>query len=177
MSNYRRSLVPGGTIFFTVTLADRRSTLLTDHVDMLRKVYAQVVRVHPFETVAVCILPDHLHAVWRLPSGDADFSTRWQKIKGGFSQHLSPISGRSQSQRRRGERGIWQRRFWEHQIRSEVDLQRHVDYVHYNPVKHGLVNRVAEWPYSTFHRYVREGKLGRDWAGGGLIENLIGVGE
>jgi putative transposase len=177
MSRYRRALAPGGTFLFTVNLADRRSALLTEHIDLLRAAYGKLVQELPFDTVAVCILPDHLHAVWRLPPTDADFSTRWQRIKAHFSHSFPAQAERSQSKQRQGEKGIWQRRFWEHQIRDDADLQRHVDYLHYNPVKHGLASRVSDWPHSSFHRYVREGQLPLDWAGGGKDGNDFDVGE
>lgn len=105
---------------------------------------------HPFRTVAICILPDHLHAGWRLPDGDAGYPLRWQQIKRRFA-FLS------------GARGCWQRRYWEHQIRDEEDFARHVDYVHFNPVKHGHVQRVRDWPYSSFHRWVARGDLPAEW--------------
>ena len=165
MSNYRRSRVPGAAFFFTVTLADRRATTLVDRVDALRRAYRTVERLLPFETIAICILPDHLHAVWKLPEHDADFSKRWRWIKSNFSRDLSGLAERSPSKRGRREKGIWQRRFWEHQIRDGNDLERHVDYIHYNPVKHGWVGRVGDWPYSSFHRYMRNGRLAADWGG------------
>ncbi|WP_236209094.1 REP-associated tyrosine transposase [Pseudomonas tohonis] len=174
MSNYRRSLVPGGTFFFTVTLADRRATLLTDAIPSLRRAYSLALQRMPFDTVAICVLPDHLHAIWTLPPGDADFSRRWSLIKSQFSMTLSP-SPRSASKANRREKGIWQRRFWEHQIRDQVDLERHVDYIHHNPVRHGLVTQVKDWPYSSFHRYVKDGLLPEDWAGDG--EDAGGFGE
>jgi putative transposase len=177
MSRYRRANAPGGTFFFTVNLADRRSVLLTEHVDLLRTVYVDVQRELPFKTVAICILPDHLHTVWTLSADDADFSKRWQRIKGGFSRSFPTHANASPSKQRQREKGIWQRRFWEHQIRDEADLQRHVDYIHYNPVKHGLVDRVSDWPYSSFHRYVDEGKLPRAWAGGDKNDEHLEVGE
>lgn len=114
---------------------------------------------------AIVVLPDHLHCVWRLPEGDADNADRWKRIKTGFSRQLPSSEYVSSVRRSRGERGIWQRRYWEHLIRDEQDLCRHIDYVHINPFKHGLVNRVADWPYSSFHRYVRLGGLPIDWAG------------
>ena len=163
MSHYRRSLVPGGTYFFTVALANRNATTLTQHIDRLRSVYAAVTAAAPFETVAICILPEHLHAIWTLPRGDTDFSTRWQRIKGNFSRGLPPDEHRSQSKRDRREKGIWQRRFWEHQIRDEQDLERHFEYIHFNPVKHGFVRRVVDWPYSSFHRYVANGWVSQNW--------------
>jgi putative transposase len=175
MSRYRRSLVAGGTFFFTVTLAARRSSLLTEHIGRLREVYVRVQREHSFETVAICVLPDHLHAVWTLPTDDADFSLRWNLIKAGFSRGLAASIQRSASKVVKREKGIWQRRFWEHQIRDELDLQRHVDYIHFNPVKHGHVVQVADWPYSSFHRYVERGIYPPDWAGG--VGDMGCVGE
>ena len=151
MPNYRRLYVPGGTYFFTVNLLDRRSRLLTDEIASLRAAYARVARTWPFETLAICVLPDHLHCVWTLPDGDADFSTRWRLIKLNFSKSLpkacDPAKGR-----RPAERGIWQRRFWEHAVRDADDLEACVTYVHWNPVKHGLVTEIADWPYSSWHR-------------------------
>jgi putative transposase len=147
-------------------LAARRSSLLTEHIGRLREVYVRVQREHPFETVAICVLPDHLHAVWTLPTDDADFSLRWSLIKAGFSRGLAASIRRSASKVVKREKDIWQRRFWEHQIRDELDLQRHVDYIHFNPVKHGHVVQVADWPYSSFHRYVERGIYPPDWAGG-----------
>ena len=175
MSCYRRSLVAGGTFFFTVTLAERHSPVLVEHIDHLRLVYGRVQREHPFETVAICVLPDHLHAVWALPAEDADFSLRWSLIKAGFSRGLAVSTRRSASKVVKREKGIWQRRFWEHQIRDDLDLQRHVDYIYFNPVKHGHVARVADWPHSSFHRDVTHGIYPSDWAGGG--SDMQGVGE
>lgn len=165
MSRYRRSLVAGGTFFFTVTLADRHSSALVEHIDRLRSVYGRVQREHPFETVAICVLPDHLHAVWTLPEGDSGYSLRWNLIKAGFSRGLAVSALRSASKAARREKGIWQRRFWEHQIQDDGDFAGHVDYIHWNPVKHGYVSRVADWPYSSFHRYARDGVYPGDWAG------------
>tara|TARA_R110001599_G_scaffold236514_1_gene435759 strand:+ start:2599 stop:3096 length:498 start_codon:yes stop_codon:yes gene_type:complete len=151
MPNYRRLYVPAGTYFFTVNLLDRRSRLLTDEIANLRAAYAKVARTWPFETLAICVLPDHLHCVWTLPDGDADFTTRWRLIKLNFSKSLpkacDPAKGR-----RPAERGIWQRRFWEHAVRDADDLEACVTYVHWNPVKHGLVTEIADWPHSSWHR-------------------------
>jgi putative transposase len=167
MPRYIRTFVPGATYFFTVTLADRESQLLVAEIQRLRSAYATVQRRHPFDTLAVCVMPDHLHALWQLPPGDADFPLRWQQIKRGFSQGLAQPTALSDSQVARGERGIWQRRFWEHQIRNEEDLARHVDYIHFNPVKHACVQQVRDWPYSSFHRWVQRGDLPEAW---GLVE-------
>ncbi|UQD72183.1 transposase [Bradyrhizobium japonicum] len=162
MSRYRRA--QGSTFFFTVVLADRSSTLLVDQVDRLRRIYRTVQQRRPFETVAICILPDHLHAVWSLPDQDVDFSSRWNLIKGGFSRGLEQQM-RSASKQLKREKGIWQRRYWEHVIRDDADLERHVDYIHFNPVKRGLVTRVRDWSLSSFHRYVDQGTLPVDWGG------------
>jgi putative transposase len=162
MPQYRRA--NGSTYFFTVVLADRSSTLLVDEIDRPRKVYRTVCQRRAFETIAICILPDHIHAIWVLPEGDADFSTRWSLIKSGFSRGLEERP-RSPSKIVKREKGIWQRRYWEHAIRDEADLERHVDYIHFNPVKHGHVARVADWPHSSFHRYVGRGELTVDWGG------------
>ncbi len=165
MSRYRRSLAGGGTFFFTVNLADRKNRLLVDEIDRLRQAFELARQRYPFRMLAYCILPEHLHAIWRLPDGDARFGLRWGIIKRNFSKEL-PAGDRSDSKIAKREKGIWQRRFWEHQIRDDVDLQRHVDYIHFNPVKHGLVQRVADWPHSSFHRYVERGFLSVDWGGG-----------
>ena len=165
MTNYRRNFVPGGSYFFTVNLADRRSRLLTDHIELLREAMRYTQARHPVTIEAAVVLPDHLHAVWTLPEGDADFSLRWRLIKTAFSRELPPGEGVSSSRSNRGERGIWQRRYWEQTLRDEEDFARHVDYIHFNPVKHGHVRRVQDWPYSSFHRWVRLGAYPDDWAG------------
>lgn len=161
---YRRATAAGATYFFTVNLADRRSRLLLERIAELRNAVRIVRSRHHFEIIAWVVLPDHLHAVWTLPPDDADFSTRWALIKAGFSRQISLGEPVGASRRQKGERGIWQRRFWEHQIRDEVDLQRHVDYIHYNPVKHGHVLMASDWPHSTIHRYIRAGSMTSDWA-------------
>jgi putative transposase len=164
MSHYRRAKIKGGTFFFTVALADRRCDLLTREIDRLRRIYRSVQESRPFETEAICILPAHLHAIWSLPPTDHDFATRWNLIKAGFSRGL-PTAPRSDSKIARREKGIWQRRYWEHAIRDDTDLVRHVDYIHFNPVKHGLVSRVCDWPHSSFHQHVKRGFLPADWGG------------
>ncbi|OHX15604.1 transposase [Chromobacterium amazonense] len=169
---YRRLIAEGGTCFLTVNLADRRQDYLTRHIDVLRQAVRQVRDRHPFEIVAMVVLPDHFHAVWTFPEGDADYPTRMALIKAAFSRNLPKIERIRESRERKRERGIWQRRYWEHQIRDEADLQAHVDYIHYNPVKHGHVERVLEWPYSSFHRYVRLGWLPEDWAGESVVVQL-----
>ena len=159
---YRRNRVPGGAYFFTVTLLNRRASTLVDHIDALREAVRQALRKAPFRIDAWVVLPDHLHALWTLPAGDDDYSGRWRFIKARFTHRLVK-SGLPLRRNPRGEYALWQPRFWEHTLRDEGDFSRHADYVHYNPVKHGLVSRVGDWPYSTFHRYVREGLYPPDW--------------
>ena len=171
---YRRNRVEGGTYFFTVTLADRRSQVLTDHVNELRHVFRQVRTRQPFEVVAIVVMPEHLHAIWTLPEGDADYSGRWKAIKAGLTHQLR-LHGMDLASNAKGEYSLWQRRFWEHTLCDEIDLQRHVDYIHYNPVKHGLVGHVKDWPWSSFHRYVRQGILPVDW--GSSPQETVQAGE
>jgi len=174
---YRRADVAGGTYFFTVNLAERRRTLLADHVDVLRKVMKDVKMAHPYHVDAMVVLPDHLHALWTLPAGDRDYPTRWMLIKAGFSREIPNGERRSDSRQTKGERGIWQRRYWEHLIRDDRDFERHVDYIHYNPVKHGYVQRVADWPHSSFHRCVRLGMVPADWGGEAKFDGVATFGE
>ena len=162
---YRRADDKGGTYFFTVNLADRNTSLLIDEIDTLRSVINKVKKQHPFKLDAMVILPEHLHAVFTLPPDDNDFATRWMLIKAGFSRQLPKREKISNSRKRKGERGIWQRRFWEHLIRDELDFERHVDYIHYNPVKHGYVKQAVDWPYSTIHKYIEQGVLDENWGG------------
>jgi putative transposase len=171
MPRYVRNFLPGGTYFFTVALADRSSYLLVREIQRLRASYAEVQARHPFQTLAICVLPDHLHALWKLPEDDADVATRWSRIKRGFSIGVDVATARTGSQQRRRERGIWQRRYWEHQIRDEDDLARHVDYIHFNPVKHGHARLVRDWPFSSFHRWVKRGDLPVEW---GLVQGESG---
>jgi putative transposase len=165
MPNYRRLAVPGGCWFFTVALADRRSDLLVRRIDDLRDAVRKVRERRPFSIEAMVVLPDHVHAVWHLPEGDGDFSRRWHLIKRSFSMRIEAGATTVRGGLRPGERGIWQRRFWEHLIRDDDDFANHVAYCHVNPMKHGLVSRVRDWPYSTFHRSVARGDVAIDWAG------------
>ena len=167
MPDYRRAWHPGGTYFFTVNLLQRHDNdLLVRHIDALRDAVRTVKKRHPFHIHAWVVLPEHLHCVIELPPDDADFATRWRLIKMGFSKILPRTERLSKVRMHRGERGIWQRRYWEHLIRDEADYRAHVDYVHINPLKHGLVKRVADWPYSTFHSLVTAGVYPPGWAGG-----------
>jgi putative transposase len=135
-----------------VNLAERHNTLLVDEMDTLRNIINQVKRNHPFKIDAMVVLPDHLHALWTLPVDDKDFATRWMLIKSGFSRQIPKY-----------ERGIWQRRYWEHLIRDEHDYEKHVDYIHHNPVRHGYVKCATDWLYSSIHTYISKGILSHDW--------------
>jgi putative transposase len=166
MPNYIRAKFEGGYYFFTVVTYQRAKLF---HTELARRVLREAIEKtrsrRPFETVAFCLLFEHLHCIWKLPENDADYSLRWASIKGQFSKEYLNLSVQRRkvtaSRARKGEVCIWQRRFWEHQIRDENDLQRHVDYIHYNPVKHGLVREVEDWPWSTYHKYAKEGFYGR----------------
>ena len=170
MPDYRRNRVPGGTYFFTVNLLDRQSDLLVTHIEQLRDAVRRVRARQPFHVDAWVVLPDHMHAVWTLPSGDAGYSERWREIKKAFVKQCPKTEALSVTRTRKGERGIWQRRFWEHTIRDERDYAAHVDYVHINPVKHGWATSARSWPYSSFHRLVEQGCYPIDWAGGDLAD-------
>lgn len=156
MSRYRRPRLPGAPIFFTVALAGRDSRLLADHIGDLREAVRLTRRERPFGIEAWVVLPDHLHCIWRLPEGDSDYSTRWRLIKSRFSRTL-PTGPLRDSHILRNERGIWQRRFWEHHIRDAGDFMAHRRYCWFNPVKHGLVTRPEDWPFSSFHRDMAAG--------------------
>ena len=175
MPNYHRNRVPGGCYFFTANLRDRRSTLLIDQIALLRECVRACLTELPFHIDAWEVLPDHMHCIWTLPSGDADYSGRWLLIKKRFSRSLPIFEPRSPVMIARAERGIWQRRYWEHTIRDDNDYVRHMDYVHFNPVKHGLVPAVTEWPHSTFRRAVAMGLYPAEWApGGGASDGKFG---
>lgn len=173
--HYRRADVAGGTYFFTVNLANRESDLLMRHIDGLREVMNKVKQAHPFVIEAMVVLPEHLHAIWRLPHDDVAYPMRWSLIKAGFSRRIEKNEYIRASLVAKRERGIWQRRYWEHCIRDEKDFERHVDYIHHNPVKHGYVSRAIDWPYSTVHKYVERGILPSDW--GNNILNIDAGGE
>ncbi len=162
---YRRNYVKGGSYFFTVNLLDRNKSLLVEHIDLLREAIRFVKLRRPFYIDAWVVLPDHLHAVLTLPDNDCDYSGRWREIKKRFSKSLPKTEFLTQTRKRKNERGIWQRRFWEHTIRDDNDYWHHVNYVHFNPMKHDLVSRVADWPYSSFHRAVKQGVYTNNWCG------------
>ncbi|WP_422013514.1 REP-associated tyrosine transposase [Roseateles sp.] len=162
---YRRADTPGATYFFTLNAADRSGQLLTDHIDALRASFRAVRRSRPFVLDAICVLPDHLHLLMTLPPDDADFATRIMLIKQGFSRRVPQGERISASRAAKGERGLWQRRYWEHLIRDDADFERHVNYIHFNPVKHGWVEQAVDWPHSSIHRFIREGAIDASWAG------------
>ena len=168
MSNYYRWRQTGGTYFFTVVTHHRRE-FLTKSIfrNILREYITRTRQNHPFVIDAWVLLPEHLHCIWTMPEGDSDYSTRWSLIKAGFSKkaktHLYQQQLITDSRKKRRESTIWQRRFWEHLIKDEDDFRKHVEYIHYNPVKHRLVKNVRDWPYSTFHRYVQEGIYSENW--------------
>jgi putative transposase len=172
MPNYRRAAVPGGTYFFTLTSYQRRNILCNDEVRIaLRDSIRTTQAKHPFTIDAWVLMPDHLHCIWILPPGDDGYSIRWSMIKRLVTQRVGFTGGApyvSASREKRREGHCWQRRFWEHWVRDENDLNRCRNYLHWNPVKHGHVSRVADWPYSTFHRFVREGMYTEDWGGQGI---------
>jgi putative transposase len=163
MAEYRRWYTTGGTFFFTVVTQDRVTVFRDPQaVHLLGDVLRRVRTRSPFRTLAIVVLPDHSHCVWSLPRGDSNYSGRWRWIKGAFTEQWLAAGGEETavlcaSRVRRGEHGVWQRRFWEHQIRDEADLERHVDYIHYNPVKHGYAARPADWPWSSFSQHVALG--------------------
>jgi len=171
---YRRADIKGGTYFFTVNLAERQNTLLVDEFDKLRHAMNKVKKQRPFKLDAMVVLPDHLHAMWSLPVGDSDYATRWMLIKAGFSRQIPRLERINKSRQTKGERGIWQRRYWEHLICDEDDYEKHFDYIHYNPVKHGYVAQAVDWPYSTLHEQISNGTLNRDW---GCANNDVMFGE
>jgi putative transposase len=167
---YRRNPVAGGTYFFTVALADRRCDLFTRHADLLRQSFRAACARRPFVVEAVVVLPEHLHTVWTLPDGDADFATRWTHLKSHFTRAVAdrvPVTRNA-----RGEFGLWQRRYWEHTIRDETDLAAHCDYIHFNPVKHGYVSRPGDWAWSSFRRFVEKGYYSADWGSDGMNDAL-----
>jgi putative transposase len=170
MPNYRRANTKGGTYFFTVVTYRRRRILCDENVRIaLRHAIRRTRTIYPFTIDGWVLLPDHLHCIWTLPPGDADFGVRWAMIKRYVTKQCADTLHRedwmNDSKRRRKESTIWQRRFWEHQIRHDHDYEKHMDYLHYNPVKHRHVLQVKDWPYSTFHRCVHRGIYTEDWAG------------
>lgn len=166
LMRYRRIFVKGGTYFFTVVTYGREKLFLdASNIELFNKSVDYVCKRHPFTLVAQVILPDHIHAIWELPEDDADYPTRWYLIKSDFTRNYTREYGRHHMKMResKGERKVWQRRYWEHAIEDDEDLDNHIDYIHFNPVHHGLIWRPADWEYSTFQHYVQEGRYDPDW--------------
>ncbi len=175
---YRRLRLAGGTYFFTVVTRDRRPIFAeTWVVLLLDAVVAKVMSRQPFDTEAQVVLPDHIHAIWSLPEGDSDFPTRWMLIKTAFSREYAKRRPSSLGPRLGRRSAIWQGRYWEHAIRDERDFTAHADYIHYNPVRHGLVSDPSDWPHSTFHRYCEAGDYPAGWGSGSAVELPDGVGR
>ena len=177
---YKRARAEGGTYFFTVVTYQRRKFLcVPENVALLREAFRYVMARHPFKIDAFVLLPDHLHCIWTLPEGDGNFSTRWRLIKSYFTRKCATVcrGHPSASRRRKGEQAVWQRRFWEHRIRDEGDFIQHLEYIHFNPVKHGLVQAPRDWQYSSFHRYVRRGIYDPTWGADEEISFRVSVGS
>src|SRR3989337_1380530 len=175
MPDYRRAYLKGRTFFFTVVSYKRYPIFREEAaIDLLWQCFQTTMTIYPFRVESTVILPDHLHTIWTLPDSDHDFSTRWKRIKATFSRHYRGciIEDVSESMRRKKEKGIWQRRFWEHAIRDQTDFNRHCDYIHYNPVKHGLVNSPSEWKHSSFGKFVERGLYSQDWGQAAISELL-----
>ena len=175
---YRRLYTPGGSFFFTVVTENRQPVFAEiEEINLLRNVFQGVMKRRPFQVDAIVILPDHLHCIWTLPPRDADYSTRWRLLKSGFTKkchkkwHGIPNPARI----RKGQKAVWQQRFWEHQIRDQVDYNRHIDYIHYNPVKHGYVEKATDWPYSSLKYFIDQGILPNNWGNSEVtFESRIG---
>lgn len=181
MSRYRRANTPGATYFFTVVTYRRRTFLCDEHLRYtLREAISKVRDQYPFQIDAWVLLPGHLHTIWTLPDGDAKFPLRWQLIKRHVTRQCGELLHQpglmTDSKTRHRESTIWQRRYWEHLIRNDADYERHMDYLHYNPVKHGLVKQVKDWPYSSFHRYVENGTYDENW-GAALLPDAGSFGD
>jgi len=177
MPDYRRAKFKGGIYFFTLITHHRRPFLTTELARAtLRTAWKETQNHHPFQVIALCLLPDHLHCIWRLPENDDDFSTRWQSIKARFTKKYLAAGGtegtRNDSRKRTGEAAVWQRRFWEHLIEEESDYARHFHYIHYNPVKHGYVSKPVFWQWSTIHRYIRKGIYTANWGDDSEINDI-----
>lgn len=162
---YKRLLIPNASYFFTVVTHNNRRAIFNNEqtINTLRQAFRKVRIKYPFQIDAIVILPDHIHCIWALPENDTDYATRWRLIKTWFTKHCD------------NEQAIWQHRYWEHVIRDEEDLKNHISYIHYNPVKHGLVKSVRDWRYSSFHQYVEKGWLDADW--GSNVVDIEGVGS
>jgi putative transposase len=180
MANYRRIYTGGNIYFFTLVMYRRQAILCHDDIrTALRSGIMETRKTHPFKVDAWVLMPDHLHCIWTLPENDINFSTRWAMIKRYVTKQCCAEKYQrdewlNKSRVKRKESTLWQRRFWEHQIRDDQNFQRHFDYLHFNPVKHGYVNSVKEWEFSSFHRYVKNEIYTENWGGVGNIEDDFG---
>jgi len=182
MPNYRRSKIKGGTFFFTVVTYRRQKFLCNKNVRQALGIgIRKTKKIHPFVIESWVLLPDHLHCIWTLPKDDFNFGKRWGMIKRFVTKQCKPELYQeilmNKSKLHRNESTIWQRRFWEHTIRNEIDFEKHMDYIHYNPVKHGYVKTPIEWPYSTFHRYIKNKIYSKNWAGAKIKDTKDAFGE
>ena len=175
--HYRRAFTPGASLFFTLVTHDRRPLLASaEAVEVLRGAFRPVRQARPFTIDAMVVMPDHLHCIWTMPPDDADFATRWRLIKTWFTKHCHPsLRGAPGSARSaKNEQAVWQHRYWEHLVRDPEDYARHVDYIHYNPVKHGLAIAASESPYSSFNRHVAAGIYPANWGQNSMDFDGIG---
>ena len=178
MPNYRRNFVPGGAFFFTV-VTDRRAAVFSEPLarDLLGVAFRECRKTSPFQIDAIVLLPEHLHTIWTLPQGDVDYPRRWARIKAGFTRAWIAANGKEQAttsgRQRDGRRGVLQPKYWEHTLRDERDFEQHIDYIHYNPVRHGLVACPRDWPYSSFHRWVRAGVYPASWGCGSIAQPSV----
>jgi len=175
--NYRRARAEGGTYFFTVVTQKRREILCSEgNVELIKTAFKEVISTHPFRIDAFVLLPNHFHCVWTLPKNDDNFSMRMRLIKSHFSRRCEDRekTGVCDSRLQKKEQNIWQRRFWEHWVRDEKDYETHVNYIHFNPVKHGYVKAPKDWKYSSFHRHVKDGIYDIDWGAGVKFDAKIG---
>ena len=173
---YRRVLIPNATYFITVNLQNRKSNLLIQRIDALRLAFSKVQQRHSFYIDAIVIMPDHWHMIMSLPTNDMDYPKRISLIKSTFSRQIEPHETISRSRRDKRERGIWQRRYWEHIILDSQDYEHHVNYIHFNPVKHGYVHKPSDWKYSSIHRFINKGILSKNWAWNDDVKQM-GFGE
>ena len=174
---YRRAFRPGGSFFFTVVTEKRRPLLASAQaVAVLREAFRTVRASRPFTMDAAVVLPDHLHCIWTLPPDDGDFATRWRLVKSWFTRRCDPALRAMPDRARaaRAEQALWQHRYWEHLLRDEADFNRHVEYIHYNPVKHGYAKTPLDWPHSSFRRYVEVGVYPADWGCGEMSFDGVG---
>ena len=159
---YRRAYQRGGCYFFTQVTKDRNPIFSkTENIALLREAFFRVKQKYPFDIDAAVVLPDHIHCIWRMPEEDCDYSRRWRLIKTWFTKNCSDSS-------------VWQRRFWEHMIRDETDYRHHLDYIHFNPVKHGYVNNAQAWPHSSFKKFEARGYYSPDWGSDLDLPEAIG---